>query len=90
MKKKNIIHTILLGLLLTSTVSCKKYFDRDTYDSISSDKFFESESDLELYANGFIQKMVPSATTIGYSDINADYCAVNIPHVITFRKMATF
>ncbi len=80
MKNKNITYTILLGLLLITTVSCKKYFDRDTYDSIGSDKFFETESDLELYTNGFIQKMIPSATTIGYSDQNADYCAVNIPH----------
>lgn len=53
--------------------------DRDTYDSVSAGSYFASETDLELYANGFIQKMTPSASTIGYSDINADYCAVQIP-----------
>ncbi|TZF83791.1 RagB/SusD family nutrient uptake outer membrane protein [Pedobacter sp. BS3] len=74
-----IIRHIMVVMLIISAVSCKKFMERDTYDSISSDNFFESESDLELYANGFLQNMTPSATTIGYNDINADYCAVQIP-----------
>jgi len=73
-----IIYSALV-ILLVSGSSCEKFMDRDTYDSISSDKFFESESDLELYTNGFLQNMTPSARTIGYGDINADYCAVQIP-----------
>ena len=73
-----IIYSALV-ILLVSGSSCEKFMDRDTYDSIISDKFFESESDLELYANGFLQNMTPSARTIGYGDINADYCAVQIP-----------
>lgn len=80
MKNKNITYRVLLGLFLVTTVSCEKFFDRETYDSIESDSFFESESDLELYTNGFLQNMTPSATTIGYSDNDADYSAVNIPH----------
>lgn len=76
---KKISHVILLSLSLGLMTSCEKFFERDTYDSISSDNFFKTESDLELYANGFIQKMTPSATTIGYSDYHADYCAINIP-----------
>lgn len=75
----NRIIYIALVILLVSGSSCEKFMDRDTYDSISSDRFFESESDLELYTNGFLQNMTPSARTIGYGDINADYCAVQIP-----------
>lgn len=76
---KKLRYAILLSLGLGLMTSCEKFFERDTYDSISAENFFKSESDLELYANGFIQKMTPSATTIGYSDYNADYCAINIP-----------
>lgn len=77
--KTRLIYTILSCSLLATSVSCSKFMERDTYDSVSAGSFFESETDLELYANGLIQKMTPSASTIGYSDNNADYCAVQIP-----------
>ncbi|UAY56954.1 RagB/SusD family nutrient uptake outer membrane protein [Arachidicoccus terrestris] len=77
--KTRLIYTIVSCSLVMGTISCSKFMDRDTYDSVSAGSYFASETDLELYANGFIQKMTPSASTIGYSDINADYCAVQIP-----------
>jgi len=79
MMKTKSIYTILAFAILVVATGCSKFMDRDTYDSISAEKYFESETDLELYANGFIQKMTPSASTIGYGDNNADYCAVQIP-----------
>ncbi len=73
----NII-TLCIGLI--SLASCSKFMDRDTYDSVSADRFFSSEKDVALYANGFIQQMIPAARTIGYnSNIYAEYCATNIP-----------
>lgn len=77
--KSKLIYALLICSILTTVISCSKFMDRDTYDSISADKFFESETDLELYTNGLLQDMTPSATSIGYDDINADYCAVQIP-----------
>lgn len=75
----NCFYKLIIGSALLITAGCSKFMDRDTYDSISADKFFETETDLQLYTNGFVQNMTPSATTIGYSDINADYCALQIP-----------
>lgn len=71
---------ITLCSALIGLASCSNFMDRDTYDSISADRFFSSEKDIELYANGFIQQMIPSARTIGYgSNTYAEYCATNIP-----------
>ena len=75
----NCFYKLMVGSLLILAASCSKFMDRDTYDSISANKFFETETDLQLYVNGFAQNMTPSASTIGYSDINADYSAVQIP-----------
>lgn len=77
--KTKLIYAILICSIAVTTTGCSKFMDRDTYDSVSAESYFESETDLKLYANGFVQKMTPSASTIGYSDINADYCAVQIP-----------
>lgn len=75
----NSLYKLALGAVVLMAAGCSKFMDRETYDSISADRFFNSETDLQLYANGFLQNMTPSASTIGYSDINADYCAVQIP-----------
>ena len=78
---RKLSYSIVLGAFLsTSLISCSKFMERDTYDSVGADFFFERETDLELYANGLIQDLTPSATEIGYSDMYADYCAVQIPH----------
>jgi hypothetical protein len=78
MRSKSLYKLALCAVVLSSA-GCSKFMDRETYDSISADRFFNSETDLQLYTNGFLQNMTPSATTIGYSDINSDYCAVQIP-----------
>ena len=37
--------------------SCSDFLSRSPYDEISSEEFWKSEKDLELYATGFIQRM---------------------------------
>jgi len=80
--KKIIYATILFIATLLIVTSCEDFLDRDTYDSVNAGTFFQKESDLELYTNGFLQRMIPSANTIGYNtnDINADNVATQIPH----------
>lgn len=69
----------LICMTSLAMASCSEFMDRDTYDSVSAEHFFASEKDIELYANGFVQRMIPSVRTIGYADnVNAEYCAVNI------------
>lgn len=72
--KKLIIYTILIS---TASVfsSCKKFLERSPYDKIDASLFFKSEKDLELYANGFIQRNIPSYQTLTYGDQYADYLA---------------
>ena len=74
------LNIIILCLGVMNLMSCSKFMDRDTYDSVSAERFFTSEKDVALYANGFLQQMIPSARSIGYgSNINAEYTASNIP-----------
>lgn len=79
---KKFIYATLLGIATLLVIfSCDDFLSRETYDSVDANTFFEKESDLELYANGFLQKMTPGANTIGHNsnDINADNCAIQIP-----------
>ena len=76
--RKILLYT-LTTLAAAGMASCEDFLTRDTYDQIGSDEFWKSETDLELYANGFIQKMIPGDGTITRGDIYADYCAVDIP-----------
>ena len=76
--RKILLYT-LTTLAAAGMASCEDFLTRDTYDQIGSDEFWKSETDLELYANGFIQKMLPGDGTITRGDIYAAYCAVDIP-----------
>ena len=76
--RKILLYT-LMTLAAAGMASCEDLLTRDSYDRIGSDECWKSETDLELYANGFIQKMIPGDGTITRGDIYADYCAVDIP-----------
>jgi hypothetical protein len=76
---KRIISYTLITAAIVSLTACEKFLSRETYDQVSSEEFWKSETDLELYANGFIQKMIPSASDITRGDISSDICAVALP-----------
>ena len=71
--KKILLYT-LMTVAAAGMTACEDFLTRDTYDQIGSDEFWKSETDLELYADGFIQKMIPGDGTITRGDIDADYC----------------
>ena len=50
--KKNIIRTGLMGLLLTTTVSCSDFLNIEPLNEIVQDKFWNSESDVENFVAG--------------------------------------
>lgn len=80
---KKTTYTILLGIaILLANISCEDFLTRDTYDSVGASSFFEKESDLVLYTNGFLQRMTPAYNTIGHNsnDINADNVAIQLPN----------
>ena len=77
MGRKATYSLISLAVLFLTT-SCESFLSRDPYDKISSDEFWRSEEDLELYSNGLLQTMLPSASTIARGSLNADCFALSV------------
>lgn len=66
----------LIGLYALALTSCDSFLNCEPEDSFSSEGFLESESDLRLYTNGFLQSFLPSEETIAWGgDQYADFCA---------------
>lgn len=62
-------------MLITMMASCEKFLTRDPEHEIGSENFMTSENDLELYANGFIQRHMPSEETLAWGDQYSDITA---------------
>ena len=66
----------LIGLYALALTSCDSFLNCEPENSFSSEGFLESESDLRLYTNGFLQSFLPSEETIAWGgDQYADFCA---------------
>jgi hypothetical protein len=72
MKKNKIFLTVIIA---TICCSCNDFLTIYPENNISSDEFPSSETDLELYANGFINSMLPDDNGIAFADQYADYIA---------------
>ena len=75
---KKILPIMLLTAGAFAMTSCSDFLSRSPYDEISSEEFWKSEKDLELYATGFIQRMIPAESTITRGDANTDMCALSL------------
>lgn len=47
-------------ILLSGMTSCKKFFTVEPTNKFSSDTYFNSESEMELFANGFVNSWLPT------------------------------
>lgn len=66
----------LYGVLLVGlTTSCEKFLTREPENEIGSLNFLTKEADLELYANGFIQRHMPDEETLAWGDQYSDITA---------------
>lgn len=66
----------LIGLYALALTSCDSFLNCEPENSFSSEGFLESESDLRLYTNGFLQSFLPGEETIAWGgDQYADFCA---------------
>ena len=54
----------LIGLYALALTSCDSFLNCEPENNFSSEGFLESESDLRLYTNGFLQSFLPSEETI--------------------------
>jgi len=69
MKKRNLI-LVIVGLL--SLNSCKGLLDHEPINAISAEEFFDSESALKTYANGFLTRYLPSVASLTRGDEFSD------------------
>lgn len=73
---KKIYSVTLIAAAVLALASCDDFLTKDTISTLNSETFFENEKSLQLYANSFIQNMMPSAEDIAESnDSYTDVCA---------------
>ena len=59
------IKAVLVAAVAFSGVSCEKFLSADPIDKVEASKFFKSENELMLYANGLINSYMPDAVEVG-------------------------
>lgn len=64
-------------IALTTITGCSDFFDRDPYNSVGSDEFYNSESALKIHSNGLINKNLPGVGSLCWGDQYSDIIAVN-------------
>lgn len=73
---KNIIFALAIGA--ATLASCSDYLDKEPSNKLDAEKFFASESELELYANGLYVDFIPSAEDLTNSGSGTcDYLATS-------------
>lgn len=70
---KQIYYLVFFVLLICT--SCEDFLSAEDDNKIESHKYFNTVADLEIYANGFLQTMVPTASSVATGDVNTDYLA---------------
>ena len=75
MKKLFLILSVAAGL-----VSCEDFLTAGDPNKIDAPSYFRNESDLEAYANGFLQTMIPTAISVATGDARADYNDFSVAH----------
>lgn len=67
------VYILSIGLLLAS---CEDFLERNPENAIGSTEFMRTENDLELYANGLLQRHLPGEEGIAWGgDQYSDYVA---------------
>lgn len=73
---QRILHILLIALVAFS--ACKQELDLKPFDKLSPDNAFNTEKDLQLYANSFYL-ILPTGTNIVKSDALSDYLVGRTP-----------
>lgn len=75
---KKIFHPLNIIAALVLFTSCSKSFlNKEPFDQLVPETFFNTEKDLNLYINSFYQRMLPSALTITTDDEWGEYTSKN-------------
>ncbi len=68
--KRYIILATIGAMCLTS---CEDFLTKEDPNKVDAPSYFRNETDLETYANGFLQRMLPDAEAIATGDQHTDY-----------------
>jgi len=72
---KRINHIYLLCALVLTLASCEDFLTVFPENQMSSEEFLQTEKDMEIYCNGFIQRLLPDGLTQCYTDQYSDNIA---------------
>ena len=72
---KKIIFLSGAALALTLATACDDFLTKIPEAKLDAETFFSDEKSLELYANGFVENMTPSAETLYRGDVTTDLIA---------------
>mgnify|MGYP000825129910 CR=1 FL=1 len=61
--RKILLYT-LMTLAAAGMASCEDFLTAGDPNKIDAPSYFRNESDLEAYANGFLQTMIPTAISV--------------------------
>lgn len=67
------VYILAAGLFFLS--SCEKFLTRNPENEIGAGEFMQTENDLVLYTNGFLQRHLPDEETLAWGDQYADNIA---------------
>lgn len=72
---KRIIYLSGTALALILATACDDFLSKIPEAKLDAETFFSDEKSLELYANGFVESMTPSAETLYRGDVTTDLIA---------------
>lgn len=68
---------IITAVMAVVFSSCSDFLETEPVDKLVPDAFFEKETDLELYANSFYQRMLPGGLAVVQADEMGEYTSKN-------------
>ncbi|WP_295913385.1 RagB/SusD family nutrient uptake outer membrane protein [uncultured Alistipes sp.] len=74
---KKIMHKTAAAALLCLLASCDSFLSKEPFAELGADTYFTNEKSLQLYADGFLQEMMPSAETLFRGDCWSDLVATS-------------
>jgi len=75
--KPSIKYCLLAFAALLCSACSKNFLDREPFDKLVPNSFFNTEADLQLYSNSFYQQFTPSALAIVQADEMGEYTSKN-------------
>lgn len=74
---KKVIYILISGLLVLN-VSCSDLLDKDPVRQMGAGEYFDSETSLKVYANGFMVNYIPTAAALTRGDQYSDICVTSV------------